>query len=317
VAAAVSTVTAALLAQSGCINSRCIRNSDCPAGQICVGATGQCQPPECLSDTACGPGRICESFFCVAGCRSDDDCAPDERCDDYDRCRQIGTECDCLLGPAFCLEDLNPRSAGFGRQACVADDDEAGTAVFFGSVGCSHCRAIYDALLRRRAQLQGEGLAPRLLWVQLKDRPITPDEITTLLTEAADTPIVLDTAELDIWGRYGADWYHLVVVDGHKCIARHWGPVYSTDVDGAVGEEIVEVWRRAMTEECPEPVEPVEPVDGGDADGEDGREFGFELVEGYDVADPAPESLPETPEAPDAVDVAPEAADAGDSPDAG
>jgi hypothetical protein len=79
----------------------CSTNADCADGEVCVSpimAGCECRPIGCFDDTDCGPGSVClcahpnsdsspcgeEISPCVAtctpGCRSDDECAGEDRC---------------------------------------------------------------------------------------------------------------------------------------------------------------------------------------------------------------------------------------------
>ena len=59
----------------------CIKDSDCPDGEICV--DGECVPaPECIDDKDCPPGWSCKNGVCVPECEKDKDCPPGQICKD-------------------------------------------------------------------------------------------------------------------------------------------------------------------------------------------------------------------------------------------
>jgi hypothetical protein len=65
----------------------CTANSDCGAGQICVGGSCVQQPPpqpECTVDSDCAAGKICVNGSCVVPppeCTINNDCGIDEICE--------------------------------------------------------------------------------------------------------------------------------------------------------------------------------------------------------------------------------------------
>jgi hypothetical protein len=263
-----------------CIESSCVRDLDCTSGQVCDESTGNCVTGDCSTDEDCGSGRVCEDHFCVAGCNGPEDCDADQRCWER-RCVEVGVECECPLAPDFCKTDLNPASATSGEDICVPDSFPEGALIFFGSIRCGHCQAIFQALRVRKAALEAEGLHPKLLWLQLESVPVTSADVAGLLPDSVD-PLVLDTAAENLWGAYAAGWYHVVTLDSHGCLTGHWGPVTPTDVQGSVGEDMVAKWRSGMSPECPEPY--AETTDAGETSPEtiDGGET-LDTAEAFDV----------------------------------
>ena len=247
-------------ASTGCITSRCFRDSDCAEGLVCREDLGTCTDPECSADHPdCARGKVCEQRFCVTGCADLSDCASNEQCIDR-RCLRIGDECDCPLAHEFCGTDLNPRSPTAGEEVCVSESFEDGVAIFFGSVYCGHCTANFTALRTLEAKLEAEGLAPRLLWLQLKDAPAASSDVEARLAPEVTEPVIQDTEALGIWSAYATTWYHLVIVDSHGCLIRDFGPLDPTQIAGDVGDEILETWRDSMDDVCPPAT-----LDGGDA----------------------------------------------------
>lgn len=246
-------LAAVTVVSRGCIAQRCLRDADCPGGEVCRPGDGVCAAPECSSAEECGSGRICEQRFCVAGCRENDDCGPDERCVEQ-RCRAIGSDCPCALAPTVSGKDLNPRSATFRSEVRIPRDDPGGVALFFGSIYCGHCTSIMTALWQRKLELEAEGLQPRLAWIQVGRFPATSESISSIFDEAWDFPVLQDDAAGSLWQAYHADWYHFVLIDPHGCTdaSRHFGPLDATALSGEEGDEIVQAWREALSDECRE-----------------------------------------------------------------
>jgi Cys-rich repeat protein len=241
------------MVQLGCVDSRCTRNSECPTGEICEASTGACVAPECTSDGQCPQGTVCKDFACIAGCRTSSECADKETCFDHRCVEQVGA-CECPAAPSFCEQDVNPRSPTAGQEVCTADAFPKGVMLFFGSVKCGHCRNLYDALVRLQAELEGEGEAPRIVFMQLKDVQVDADDVESALDDDAVAPIIQDTDELGLWTTYDADWYHVVLIDRHGCLSEHLGPLTDEQVDGDLHETLKDAWRDAMDADCAEPV---------------------------------------------------------------
>ncbi|MBI5487199.1 MAG: hypothetical protein HY905_07690 [Deltaproteobacteria bacterium] len=235
-----------------CISSHCLRDADCPGSQVCREQAGACEEPECTADADCGHGKVCEERFCVVGCASQDDCASSEECVDR-RCHRIGAECECPLAHEFCGTDINPNSPTAGTEVCVPGDFPDGVGLFFGSVYCGHCTGDYAALQQRQSELAADGLAPRMVWVQLTTALATPEDVGAHLGPDVTDPVIHDTDALRIWEAYGSTWYHFILVDAHGCYLTDHGPLDPTLVLGEEGEAIVSEWRDAMDEECPPP----------------------------------------------------------------
>jgi hypothetical protein len=216
-------------------------------GQVCLADTGACTAPECTSDGACGQGRVCTDYACVAGCRADAECPADQRCFS-DRCVPRAEACDCAEAPRFCGADLNPLSAGAGNALCLPDDLPAGGVLLFGSVLCSHCQALLDALEALQAEVAPAGDAS-LVFVQEPDLQVGEQVVGEALA-GATVPVLQDSPEVGIWSAYGADWYHVVLLDRNGCLARHWGPLLATDVSGKRHAEMREAWLEARSAPC-------------------------------------------------------------------
>jgi len=267
----------------GCVDSRCTRNAECPTGQVCLTVTGACEEPECTSDLACGQGRVCQQFACLPGCRVDAECPDDQRCFS-NHCVPRDASCDCAAAPSFCGVDLNPRSPTAGETVCVPDSYEHGVLLFFGSVLCSHCQALLDALEALQVEVAPGGDAP-MIFVQEPSIEVSGEVIEGALA-GSSVAVVQDDPDLGIWPAFSADWYHVVLVDRNGCQARHWGPLVPSDVTDGLHREMHDEWSKAREVTCtPVQAEPVEP--------------------GPEAVEPAPEVVPEV--APDApVDLPPE-----------
>ncbi|MFL5319195.1 MAG: hypothetical protein ACJ790_06025, partial [Myxococcaceae bacterium] len=85
--------------------SECTSDTACPINKICAiapGATaGSCEP-YCQSDSECSLGSICQRqtdsrYRCVAGCRNNQGCALDQRCNSANSCEgpNVGSERVC------------------------------------------------------------------------------------------------------------------------------------------------------------------------------------------------------------------------------
>ncbi len=234
----------------GCIEPKCFGDRDCAGGKVCEPFTGACVAPQCVATSECAQGRICEQHACVVGCLRTDDCSDGMLCLDS-RCRGLEQQCQCPLAPAFCADDLNPVSPTVGQPVCVPGPEPGGTMLFFGSVSCSHCQGLFTALLQIQARMIVDGLQPRLVFVQTATRPISPALIVSGLPGVSD-PVVLDSDALSIWESYHVDWYYVVVVDTHACLATRFGPLEASQFQESMGPAIEEAWRKAMTPACPD-----------------------------------------------------------------
>lgn len=241
-----------LFGVTGCVNSKCFQNADCPEGRICLD-DGTCTVPECQSNSECSEENVCSSNQCVPGCRTDENCETGMLCFNNQCVEQ--SECDCPKAPEFCHPDLNPNSPTFNQTVCLNDSFEQGAALFFGSLGCSHCQVLFEKLVQIQQDLQTEQLHPALVFVQLEDRPVTIEDVGRLM-ETPSAIVIQDDLESLIWETYQADWYHLVVVDQNGCQAEHLGPLSAEDENWA---EIPQIWLDAMEAECPNNSEEVEP----------------------------------------------------------
>jgi len=284
---------------SGCIKSRCFQNADCGLGEVCDRQVGTCFKPECLVDVPCPSGSFCEDYRCVAGCAKDEECQEGQKCIDA-RCLPFREECNCLAATDFCLADRNPNSASYLQKVCVSDHNEVGVALFFGSVGCSHCWHLYGQLREMQQELAGEGFAPSLMFINIKSVDATPDNVAKGMSDVT-TPIVQDGEAVGFWDAYLADWYHFVLVDRSGCIAAHYGPLSSVTLDGEEGVAIRAAWKAAMAAECTQTE--VDADSGGDTGGPDGgpdlpdlKDVGAGDVPdsaGDEEADPAPADVPD------------------------
>jgi hypothetical protein len=288
------------LLDSGCINSYCRRDADCTGGLICQQNTGACVEPECTTEAECGPGQLCADR----------------------RCRDACPECNLPVAPAFCGTDINPSSRTAEARLCVPDSFPDGVALFFGNVGCGHCTAIYDALKLRMAQLQAEGFAPKLVWVQIASLPATPSDVFARLGAEGTVPVILDTPDLGVWSAYAAEWYEVILINGHGCLTQSFKSLSGTLIAGETGDQIVAAWREAMGEECPAPPDGgdagTDAGDGGDADAaddsagerDDAIDETVDVAEAIDDATEVVEDKSEVVE--DATEVVEDIPDAGD-----
>lgn len=265
---------------TACVDSRCTRDSECPTGEVCQTATGSCVVPECISTGSCPQGTVCKDFACVTGCRTSAECAENETCFD-ERCVEMAGDCECPVAPGFCELDVNPRSPTAGDEICLSKSFPTGALLFFGSVKCSHCRYVYDALLTMQQELKAEGDDPRIVWMQLKDVQVDADDVESALGDQVVEPIIQDTDALELWTAYDADWYDVVLIDSHGCLAAHMGPLTDEQINGDLHEDLKGAWRKAMSADCAEGVPDVTEAAPDAGDPESTRE----IVELPDVVD--------------------------------
>ena len=256
-----------LVAPSGCIKSVCETKNDCPVGNLCSG--GACIKP-CTADTDCPHGAFCDrpTGLCATGCRSSADCANGDVCvqnqcwtmsspaPSADGGRNEGgvSACSCLQAPRACLDDINPASTAVGTSVCEPSAPPSSAVLFFGNVGCSHCQAIFGNLLLIESQLLSEGFDPMLVFVQLKTYTYTGDQVTSTFPNHTG-PVLQDTDSVDFWGRYGADWYDVKIIDSYGCLSAFFA---SDDTQNLIsnsqlqspGELLKDAWRAAMGYEC-------------------------------------------------------------------
>lgn len=107
-----------------------------------------------------------------------------------------------------------------------------------------------------KAELEEDGEDPLLLFVQLESFDANAEFIETKM-EGSSVPILQDTKELDIWGKYNSLWpefdtmyYHVVIIDASGCIAAHFGPVVESDLEGPGSLPLKTAWREALHTEC-------------------------------------------------------------------
>jgi hypothetical protein len=232
----------------GCLDSKCYRNEDCTAGQICQTMTGACTPPECTAHSQCAQGRICESYTCVAGCLEDNACDQGKRCV-KNRCVVIENQCGCALATRFCLPDIDPVSPSSGKEVCIPDSNPGGTLIFFGSVLCSHCQSYFAQLNALRAKLVAEGLPARIVWSQWSGAPVTPAIVQSQLA-GANPVVVQDSAAIGMWPAYHADWYFVSILETHGCEGFSFGPLSESTIEQELAT-IEAKWRTSMTTACP------------------------------------------------------------------
>lgn len=186
----------------------------------------------------------------MEGCLSGDDCAAGWTCEE-NRCRQTEEECHCPLAPESCELDINPTSSTYGQSPCIPGDEPGGTLLVFGSVLCSHCTNLLSAVREMEARLLLDGLHPRIVFVQVKDRPVSASVVGEALPDFHGA-VVNDVEGLDIWEQYQVNWYYLVVVESHGCLSARFGPIMGDEVRESRAKEIEAAWRASMARECPD-----------------------------------------------------------------
>jgi hypothetical protein len=257
-----------LVVSSGCTQSVCETNNDCPVGDICGG--GACIKA-CAVDTECPSGKFCDKVtgLCAAGCRDSSECANGAVCV-QNQCWTVTSPiqsvdggaqddggapaCTCLQAPNACLDDINPASKTTGTLVCEPGTPPRAAALFFGNVGCSHCQSIFGSLILIASQLRSEGFDPTLVFVQLNSWTYTGDQVASTFP-AHIGPVLQDTASEDMWSRYGADWYELKIIDSHGCLSAFFGADKTQNLmsGGQIQEQgilLKEAWKAAMGTEC-------------------------------------------------------------------
>ncbi len=262
---------------SACVDSRCYRHPDCPAGRVCESGTGRCVIPACTRDSECSSGTVCESYACVEGCVTDQDCPADHRCTGR-RCLLFSESCQCSAAPEFCLPDVNPVSPGSGGTTCFPSSMSGDSVVFvFGSVACAHCRDLYRAVADVAGRFQPLSGGAYPVFVNLTGVVVSEDQIESWFTGVLQ-PILQDTAQDRVWAQFGADWYHLVLVDRNGCLVQHWGPVDAAALSGELGDSLESLWRTATGAEC----EPA-PIQEGSPERSDGNDAIWDVLRDFDV----------------------------------
>ncbi len=97
----------------------CQDDGDCPDGEICNAAIGECGQG-CV-DGGCTVGQVCVLGRCVAPCASDDDCDAPATCTDDGKCKIPGsceTKADCPEPETHC-----DKVEGRCKDGCLADSD--------------------------------------------------------------------------------------------------------------------------------------------------------------------------------------------------
>lgn len=298
---------------TACVDSRCFRHPDCPAGQVCELGTGRCVVPACTIDSECSPGTVCESYSCVEGCLVESDCPPEHQCIGR-RCLLFRDNCQCPALPDFCLEDVNPGSPSETTDVCLPASVKGDSVVLvFGSVGCGTCRELFrsvSALAERVVPRSGKAYP---IFMNLTGVGFTSSQIESWMPDV-QRPILQDTLSAGVWGRLGADWYHLILLDRNGCLVQHWGPVSVAELDQQLGTTLLAQWEEATGAECsvvplPDVISEVTDLPDvqafDDVRGETGEPDGADPVEIMDQKD-----------APDGQDVLPDSLDDADTPDA-
>lgn len=218
-----------LLHLPACIESRCYGDGDCALGKVCLEETGKCLVPECSDTKPCLSGYSCVKSSCVE--------------------TPYQEECNCTDAPPFCAVDINPNSSGAGQEVCSDASGEGGLALFFGSVNCPHCWAIFKGVELMRDGLLAAGYPVKSYFAHIKNVEASPTTVGEKM-EWATSPVVADTEELAIWDDYLATWYHFVIIDKHGCVVSHFGPVAPEDFDGD-DSPIRQAWIDSLSSECP------------------------------------------------------------------
>jgi len=139
-------------------------------------------------------------------------------------------------------------SGSFGEQACVPETYDAGVALFFGKVTCSHCAAITASLLEIQADLAAQGSQTTLIFVQPSTADTSPAEVQAYF-HPMDVVVVQDTDSLNIWDGYDASPYDVIIVDSFGCLTAHFHGLSVVEVE-SLEEEISEAWVGAAVSVC-------------------------------------------------------------------
>ncbi len=103
----------------GCIvdpsYGRCTDNDECPGGQICELATGQCYL-QCQKDADCYVNNLPVGKSCKAN-----------------RC--VFTLSDRVPAPNFCLKTANPKSSSYNKDTCLSSLKGKVVMIYFGQLG--------------------------------------------------------------------------------------------------------------------------------------------------------------------------------------
>jgi hypothetical protein len=149
----------------------CSEDGECPPGQRCNEATGDCAPGG-EEDGACPGGLVCVAARCVERCAGPEDCPPGGVCDEghcrlpdgcitSEDCQDGGTYCDadtlrCLSG---CLRDQDCGGAALVCEEgeCVAKGCEKHFECGFGQVCRDADCGDADPLHRAECDPDAEG----------------------------------------------------------------------------------------------------------------------------------------------------------------
>lgn len=120
------------------------------------------------------------------------------------------------VAPDFQLEDVNPTSPTYGALVDRTQTPGDVTMLYIALASCGHCQADTDRL---GELVDAQGTA----WSEVSVRVIALDAALESLPELADghdLPILVDTPDVDIEGRYGADRWYLYILD-RSGLPRH------------------------------------------------------------------------------------------------
>ena len=105
-------------------------------------------------------------------------------------------------------------------------------------------------------ELEAKGEDPMLLFIQLDSFDASGDFVESKM-DGSSVPVLQDTTEIDIWGKYNSLWpefdtmyYHIVIINASGCIAAHFGPVSEPDLEGPGSLPLKQAWEEALHAEC-------------------------------------------------------------------